>query len=279
MPCSERIGFSGRSEWFHTEQTITATQIDSSPSRSGFCRLRDTMRHYMQLRMRINISLLQLAALARAESSDDADFLFRLGLMEGHLIVGRDLVQADRPKPALPHFGHPVRELYDDIKDYLAAKKLPPFDTQLIALEAQVTKAPKSPATAAKFDQVIAAIHRARDATPAEVRASVPAMIGICADTLEAAAGEYGQSIEKGKIESLVEYHDSRGFVSYLDQELGRLDAQANGESDRGLIARFKAVVAKAQVIVAPLLPPDRPIKPVSEYRAIAAEARHLAKR
>ena len=29
MPCSERIGFSGRSEWFHTEQTITATQIDS----------------------------------------------------------------------------------------------------------------------------------------------------------------------------------------------------------------------------------------------------------
>ena len=80
-----------------------------------------------------------------------------------------------------------------------------------------MTKAPKSPATAAKFDEVIAAIHRARDATPAAVRASVPAMIRICADTLEAAAGEYGRSIEKGRIESLVEYHDSRGFVSYLD--------------------------------------------------------------
>ena len=242
----------------------------------------------MQLRMRINITslapaalavaaLLAAAAPARAESSDDADFLFRLGLMEGHLLVARDLVQADRPQLALPHYGHPVRELYDDIKDYLAAKKLPPFDTQLIALEAQVTKAPKSPATAARFDAVIAAIHRARDAAPAEVRASVPAMIRICADTLEAAAGEYGQSIEKGKIESLVEYHDSRGFVSYLDQELGRLDAQASGDRDKGLIARFKAVLAKAQAIVAPLLPPDRPLKPVSEYRAVATQARELA--
>jgi hypothetical protein len=104
-------------------------------------------------------------------------------------------------------------------------------------------------------------------------------MIAICADTLEAAAGEYGQSIEKGKIESLVEYHDSRGFVSYLNQELGRLDAQANTDSDKGLITRFKAVLVKAQAIVAPLLPPDRPLKPVSEYRAVAAEARDLAKR
>jgi hypothetical protein len=244
----------------------------------------------MQLRMRINISVLQLAAVAvaavlaavpaaaHADSSDDADFLFRLGLMEGHLIVARDLVQADRPKLALPHYGHPVRELYDDIKDYLAAKKLPPFDTLLIALEAQVAKAPKSPATAARFDEVIAAIHRARDAAPADVRASVPTMIRICADTLEAAAGEYGQSVEKGKIESLVEYHDSRGFVSYLNQELGRLDAQANTDTDKGLIARFKAVLVKAQAIVAPLLPPERPLKPVSEYRAAAAEARDLAK-
>jgi hypothetical protein len=217
------------------------------------------------------------AAPARSDSPDDVDFLFRLGLMEGHLIVARDLVQADRPKLALPHYGHPVRELYDDIKDYLAAKKLPPFDTQLIALEAQVTKAPKSPATAAKFDEVIAAIHRARDATPAEVRASVPTMIRICADTLEAAAGEYGESIEKGKIENLVEYHDSRGFVSYLDQELGRLAAQADSADDKGLIARFKTVLAKAQAIVAPLLPPERPLKPVAEYRAVATEARKLA--
>jgi hypothetical protein len=240
--------------------------------------------------MRINISswrrlaltlaaLLAAAAPARADAPDDVDFLFRLGLMEGHLIVARDLVQADRPKLALPHYGHPVRELYDDIKDYLAAKKLPPFDTQLIQLEAQVTKAPKSPATAARFDAVIAAIHRARDATPAAVRASVPTMIRICADTLEAAAGEYGQSIEKGRIESLVEYHDSRGFVSYLDQELGRLGAQASGDADESLIARFRAVLARAQAIVAPLLPPDRPLKPVSDYRAIAAEARDLATR
>ena len=216
--------------------------------------------------------------LAAADEADDAGFLFRLGLMEGHLIVGRDLVQADRPKLALPHFGHPVRELYDDIKDYLAEKKVAGFDTRLIALEAQVTKSPKSPATAAKFDEVIAAIHRAREAAPASLRASVPARIRICAETIEAAAGEYGAAIEKGRIENLVEYHDSRGFLSYLDQELVRLDTQAD-DAGKALVARFKTVLAKAQAIVAPLIPPDRPIKPVSEYRAVAAEARDLAKR
>lgn len=215
--------------------------------------------------------------LAAANEADDAGFLFRLGLMEGHLIVGRELIEAGRPQLALPHFGHPVRELYDDIKDYMAEKKLPGFDTQLIALEALVAKSPAGAETAATYDQVIAAINRAREAAPASLRASVPARIRICADTLEAAAGEYGAAIEKGRIEALVEYHDSRGFLSYLDQELVRLDAQAD-DAGKALIARFKTVLTKAHEIVAPLIPPDRPIKSVSDYRAVAAEAMQVAK-
>ncbi len=65
-----------------------------------------------------------------APAPDDVDFLFRLGMLEGHLIVGHDLLKAGQPALAAPHFGHPVRELYDDIEGYVAAKRIPPFDTQ-----------------------------------------------------------------------------------------------------------------------------------------------------
>jgi hypothetical protein len=216
------------------------------------------------------------AVAVAADEADDAGFLFRLGLMEGHLIIGRELNQAGRPKLGLPHFGHPVRELYDDVSDYLAAKKVQPFDRQLIELEALAARG-AGPAFDAKYDLVIAALHRAREAAPAAMRASVPAMIRICADTVEAAAGEYGEAIERGRIEALVEYHDSRGFLSYLDQELERLDANADG-AGKSLIARFRTVLAKAHEIVAPLIPPDRPIKSVADYRAIASEAKQVAK-
>ena len=84
---------------------------------------------------------------AQATAAEDTDFLFRLGMLEGHLIVGHDLLQAGRQGLALPHFGHPVRELYDDVADYVAAKKIAPFDTQLIKLEAAIAGAPTSPAS------------------------------------------------------------------------------------------------------------------------------------
>lgn len=215
-------------------------------------------------------------ALAADEQADDAGYLFRLGLMEGHLVVARELIQAGRPKLALPHFGHPVRELYDDIADDLKAKKVPPFDTKLIELEALATGSPSNPALAAKYDEVMDAIQRARDAAPKSMRDSVPAMIRICADTVETAAGEYGQAVEKGRIENLVEYHDSRGYLAYVSRELERLSAGADADG-KTMIERFRLVLAKAQAIVAPLIPPEQPITPVSEYRAVAAEAKAIS--
>jgi hypothetical protein len=56
-------------------------------------------------------------------ASDDTDFLFRLGMMEGHLLVGHELIQAHKAEMALPHYGHPVKELYDDTSPYLARQR------------------------------------------------------------------------------------------------------------------------------------------------------------
>lgn len=222
--------------------------------------------------------LLLCAGDALASGEEDTDFLFRLGMMEGHLIVGHDLLAAGKPELAIPHFGHPVRELYDDVAGYLSEKRIPPFDRQLIRLEATETAAPGGSEGERQYTEVIATIHAARQAVPAQIRDSVPEMIKVCADTIDAASGEYGQAVNQGRIDSLVEYHDSRGYISFVTQQVDRLQKQATGAASPDLIARFKAVLAKAQWIVEPLMPAETPRASIAEYRAVAAEAAAVAK-
>jgi hypothetical protein len=165
------------------------------------------------------------------------------------------------------------------VKGYLTEKQVTPFDSALIELEAAAAKAPDSADTDAKYQTVIDTLEHARQVVPASIRNSVPAMIDICSDTIDAAAGEYGEALNKGRIDDLVEYHDSRGFISYVSQQVDKLAANpSSSAADSSLIARFKAVLAKAQAIVAPLIPPETPKKSVADYRAIAEEAHAVAK-
>jgi hypothetical protein len=220
---------------------------------------------------------LQLAAITN-DATEDADFLFRLGMMEGHLMIGHQLMEAHQAELGLPHYGHPVRELYSDIEDYLDAKHFPAFNGQLIALEAQATAAPDSPETEKTYQAVIATLHKARETTPASLRASLPQMIQICSDTIDAASGEFGQAIEQGKVTALIEYHDSKGYLAYVAQEMKELNTQHSDAESQGLLARFQAVLAKAEWIVAPLLPDPTPRASLETYRAIVAEGAAIAK-
>ena len=217
-----------------------------------------------------------LADAQYGDAADDADFLFRLGMLEGHLMVGHELLAAHQGALALPHFGHPVRELYDDIADYLAAKKFPAFDAQLADLEARVAADPYGAETEAKYQAAVATVHRARELAPPDVRASVPEMIKLCANVMDAASGEFGESLERGRIAVIVEYHDSRGYLEYVEQQLH--DLRAAHPDQRGLFDRFGAVLAKAQWIVGDLLPGPAPRASVGTYRDIAAQAADLAK-
>jgi hypothetical protein len=215
-----------------------------------------------------------IARVALTKEDDALDYIFKLGLLEGHLMVGKELLDAKRAKLALPHFGHPVRELYDDLRPVLNAEKVAPFDVELIALEAAVTKDPNSADTAARFGQVMARVEDARKIVPEALRAQVPFVVKLCANTIEAAAGEYGEAIERGKIENLVEYHDSRGFIAYARKEAQHL-AQIAGDS--AVIRSLQAIIAKTNDIVGSLMPPAKPRRSVSDYRAIAEEAHKLA--
>ena len=212
-------------------------------------------------------------------AGDPVDFLFQLGLMEGHLMIGHELLKAGKQGLAMPHFGHSVREIYDDIAAYLSANKIAPFELDLLRLEAAAAKAPQSAETEAAYQGVIATVRKARATTPEALRNAIPEMIKICSDTLDTAAGEYGQALNRGRIDALVEYHDSRGYLAYAAQEVDRLAALARNPEDQGLVAKFRAILVRAQWIVAPLLPEPAPRASVTQYRAIAAEAAALTKR
>ena len=210
---------------------------------------------------------------AAKPSPADVDFLFRLGMLEGHMMVGHDLLAAHRNALALPHFGHPVRELYEDVADYITAHRIAPFDVQLIRLEAAVASDPNGPATETLYQQTLATVHAARETVPAALRNSVPEMIRVCADTIDAASGEYGEALDRGQVVTLVEYHDSRGFISYVAQELEELKRTHSAAMDQDTLGKFQAVLARAQWIVDPLIPSPQPRASVSQYRAVASQA------
>jgi len=212
-----------------------------------------------------------LPAAIAASTADDMGFLTRLALMEGHLQIGHELLQAKRQPLALPHFGHPVRELYDDIAPELKKRGIPPFEAELLKLETMATSAPETAATAAQFQVVFSTIARARDSVDASLRASVPQMVRVCANVLDVAAGEYGEAVERGRIRNVVEYHDSRGFVLWVAAELRRL--QNATPTDPALLARFRPAMEAMRGVVAPLMPPGTPPVSVADYRAMAQKA------
>lgn len=226
-----------------------------------------------------SLAALQLAAAnpSAISTEDQAEFLFKLGLLEGHLVIGKALLDINQPRAALPHFGHPVRELYDDVHDALPARGLADFDTDLIALEAMVAAKPRDPATAAKFDAVMGIVAAARASVPETLRDAEPFMLGILGEIMETASEDYSEAIERGRIEKPVEYHDSRGYLLYAASEMTRLEAMPAFHGDARLRA-FRGELAKAQAIVGPLLPPERPLKSVADFKAIVRAAETITK-
>ena len=215
---------------------------------------------------------------SKDSAGDASDYLFRLGLMEGHLMIGHELLQARKAEMAVPHFGHPVRELYDDVSDYVEANHFPAFNKQLAVLEASVTTAPYSADTEAKYQAMIETLHKAREIAPADIRASIPENIKICADTIDAASGEFNEALEQGEVKNLVEYHDSRGYLGYANQQMQALMAKVKDAQADVPLKRMHDLLVKAEWIVQPLIPPPAPRASVGQFREIAGEAIALSK-
>jgi hypothetical protein len=207
---------------------------------------------------------------AAQTACENADFGLRLGLIEGHLMVGRELIQAGQTQNALPHFGHPVRELYSDMLPVIAARGGEQFDRDLVALEGLAVQEGNSTTFNTAFDAALTKVRASRDLIPAETWASVEYILGVVADTATTASTEYRNAIVAGRIDSLIEYHDARGFVFYLTELL----AAHQGADLRLAVAR--ALVAGLRAFVEPLDPPNPPRATDAQFEEKAAALRTL---
>ena len=213
---------------------------------------------------------------AAISNEDHAELLFKIGLLEGHLMVGRELIEAKQPRLALPHFGHPVRELYDDISGELQRRGVTGFDGELIALEALAAGKPNDPAMNAQYEKVIGIIAAVRSTVPAALLDNERFMLGVLGEVATIASEDYSESIESGRIEKPVEYHDSRGYLAYADKELRRLEGRPALHGSPNL-ALARAKLTEMRAIVGPLLPPERPLKSVAAYKAVVAQFKGAA--
>jgi DNA uptake protein ComE-like DNA-binding protein len=195
----------------------------------------------------------------------DVDYMIKLGLMKGHLLVAKELIDLKKIDLAEPHIGHPVEEIYADVAEQLTERKVKEFKTQLIDLHEQVKAGGKDAAKlSANFAASMKSVEDAITGLPAAQRTSPSFVLQIISGLLDSANSEYTAAIANNKIAQAVEYQDSRGFVLYsqelykaIEPQLAKSNAAAATSIGKSLTDLVKAWPGA--------IPPAAPVLPTTE--------------
>jgi hypothetical protein len=179
---------------------------------------------------------------------EDQAYLANVAMIRGHLDVGRELYGAGRTGDALPHFVHPVEEIYPGIKAELEEHGVAPFLADLERLAALAKAKAPAKEVEAQLGTVGAALDRAVAFVPAEARRDPAFAMPVVVGLLRTAADEYGEAVEGKRVVNVAEYQDSLGFVREarrwvegMAPALGAKDKQAAADLSKGLDALGKA--------------------------------------
>jgi hypothetical protein len=176
----------------------------------------------------------------------DIDYMTKLGLMKGHLLVAKELLDQNQPKQAQPHIGHPVEEIYIDVEEQLEERKVKEFKSNLVSLTDLVKSNPKDARIKTNFTTSVQAVDSAIAALPTEERSKPEFVLQVINGLLDAANSEYGAAIANGKITAPIEYQDSRGFIVYsqeLYKGISSQMTQEHPESHKAIDTAFMELV------------------------------------
>jgi DNA uptake protein ComE-like DNA-binding protein len=174
-----------------------------------------TQAQFDQIKDQITIAETVLTGVAK-----DVDYVHKLALMKGHMLVAGELLALGKPEQAVPHLGHPVEEIYVDVADQLSERQVPEFKAELTKVQDLVNAKPNDPQVKAEYDRAIAAIDKAINAIPQPQRQTPSFALKVINNVFDTAAAEYAAAIANGKIKETIEYQDSRGFVTYAQDTL-----------------------------------------------------------
>ncbi|HLO47152.1 MAG TPA: helix-hairpin-helix domain-containing protein [Kamptonema sp.] len=189
----------------------------------------------------------------------DIDYMTKLGLMKGHLLVAKELLDQGKPDQAEPHIGHPVEEIYADVEDQLNERKVPEFKNTLIKLQDLVKAGAKDAEKVnAEFQASMQAVDGAIATLPQQQRQDPNFILQVINGLLDTANSEYGAAVANGKISAVIEYQDSRGFVNYAEtlyQDISAQIVKDSPETDKGIMASMAELKKNWPTAIAPPTP------------------------
>ena len=207
----------------------------------------------------------------------DLDYMVKLGLMKGHMMVARELLDLKKPDQAEPHIGHPVEEIYADVEEQLKERNVTEFKTTLAKLQEMVKAGAKDPVkTDDQFKLGLDAIDGAIAKLPEKQRKDEKFVLQVITGLLDTANSEYGAAIADGKIKEAIEYQDSRGFVMYSQELYKAIAPQVTAKSAD---ADKKIATALNEVALAwpSAVPPAAPVKSVEAVTTLIKSIEAIA--
>jgi hypothetical protein len=217
-----------------------------------------TQEQFDQIKDKVTVEDVVLTGVAK-----DVDYMTKLGLMKGHMMVAKELLDQGKPDQAEPHIGHPVEEIYVDVEEQFQERNVPEFKTALMSLQDLVKSNPKDAKLATNFEESMQAIDGAIQVLPEQQRQSPEFVLQVIDGLLDAAGAEYGAAIADNKISAVIEYQDSRGFVNYADTLNSNISdslTKENPEAQKAIaqsMNKLKTAWPSAQAPATPVLPPE----------------------
>ena len=144
-------------------------------------------------------------------ASDDLAYLTQLGLLRGHLLVGKELHKAGHVSHAQTHMKHPESELYAALAPALTARGSDGFKNELLALTTAMSEEDKGVIDSA-FLELMAAVDESQKLV-AEDALSPSATMKVAAKLLRTAGEEYAIAVVDGEMKNAHEYQDAFGFT------------------------------------------------------------------
>jgi len=218
-----------------------------------------TQQQFDQIKDQVTVQEVVLTGEAK-----DVDYMTKLGLMKGHLLVAQELLDKNLPKQAEPHIGHPVEEIYVDVEEQLNERKVKEFKTTLVSLQDLVKSNPKNAKVKSDFTTSVQLVDGAIAALPEAERKKPEFVLQVVNGLLDAANSEYGAAIANGKIAAAIEYQDSRGFVVYANELYKGISSQVAQDSPDADKAIADSLTELTKVWPS-ATPPAKPVKTPEE--------------